>query len=154
LEQSRNVARTVLNPFISGQVDAIYLVYNEFKSAMSQRVVAEPLFPLPLPEPNSNSEDEASAPDWAREREYLFEPSKEALFERLVPMYVEVSVLRALLESMASELGARMTAMDSATKNAADMISKLTLQYNRARQAAITTELMEIISGAEALRAG
>jgi len=75
-----------------------------------------------------------------------------ALLERLVPMYVEISILRALLESMASELGARMTAMDSATKNASDMIDRLTLQYNRARQAAITTELMEIIGGAEALK--
>jgi F-type H+-transporting ATPase subunit gamma len=79
------------------------------------------------------------------------EPDKETLLEVLVPMYIEISVLRALLESMASELGARMTAMDAATKNANDMIAKLTLQYNRARQAAITTELMEIIGGAEAL---
>jgi F-type H+-transporting ATPase subunit gamma len=82
----------------------------------------------------------------------LFEPSKEALLERLVPMYVEISLLRALYESMASELGARMTAMDSATKNASEVIGQLTLVYNRARQAAITTELMEIIGGAEALK--
>ena len=85
--------------------------------------------------------------------EFLFEPDKRRC-SRLVPMYVEISILRALLESMASELGARMTAMDSATKNAAEMIAKLTLDYNRARQAAITTELMEIIGGAEALREG
>jgi F-type H+-transporting ATPase subunit gamma len=82
----------------------------------------------------------------------LFEPSKEGLLERLVPMYVEISLLRALYESMASELGARMTAMDSATKNASEVIGNLTLAYNRARQAAITTELMEIIGGAEALK--
>ncbi len=91
--------------------------------------------------------------DRVQNREFIFEPDKNALLERLVPMYIEITLLRALYESMASELGARMTAMDSATKNASEMISKLTLQYNRARQAAITTELMEIIGGAEALSA-
>ncbi|MBI3201659.1 MAG: ATP synthase F1 subunit gamma [Myxococcales bacterium] len=145
LEQARDVARVVLKPFLSGEVDAILLVYNEFKSAMTQRVVCEPLFPLPVA-----AVEEAAEPSY--EREFIFEPNKEALLERLVPMYVEISVLRALLESMASELGARMTAMDSATKNAAEMIDRLTLSYNRARQAAITTELMEIIGGAEALK--
>jgi F-type H+-transporting ATPase subunit gamma len=149
LEQARNVARTVLAPFVRGEVDAIYLVYNEFKSAMSQRVVADPLFPLTAQKP---VEAESNVPEWDQHREFLFEPNQAALLERLVPMYVEVTLLRALLESMASELGARMTAMDSATKNASEMISSLTLVYNRARQAAITTELMEIIGGAEALR--
>jgi F-type H+-transporting ATPase subunit gamma len=117
---------------------------------MTQRVVVEPLFPLPTPE--TVAERAKKAEEWDREREFLFEPDRGALLERLVPMYVEISLLRSLLESMASELGARMTAMDSATKNAAEMIAKLTLDYNRARQAAITTELMEIIGGAEALR--
>ncbi|MCC6664028.1 MAG: ATP synthase F1 subunit gamma [Polyangiaceae bacterium] len=145
LEQARSVARVVLRPFLAGEVDAILVVYNEFKSAMTQRVVGEPLFPLPVA-----AVEEAAEPSY--EREFIFEPNKEALLERLVPMYVEISVLRALLESMASELGARMTAMDSATKNAAEMIDRLTLSYNRARQAAITTELMEIIGGAEALK--
>ena len=148
MQQARRVAAKVLAPYASAQVDALYLVYNEFKSAMTQRVVAEPLFPLPVSEVAGPAKD---APEWERDREYLFEPDKETLLEVLVPMYIEVSVMRALLESMASELGARMTAMDSATKNASEMISKLTLQYNRARQAAITTELMEIIGGAEAL---
>jgi F-type H+-transporting ATPase subunit gamma len=148
LEQARNIARTVLRPFVVGEVDAIYLVYNEFKSAMSQRVVAEPLFPLPLPP----EEEEQQRAEWEREREFIFEPNREALLTRLVPMYVEITILRALLESMDSELGARMTAMDAATKNASEMIDKLTLQYNRARQAAITKELMEIIGGAEALK--
>jgi F-type H+-transporting ATPase subunit gamma len=129
-------------------VDAIYIVYNEFKSAMSQRVVTEKLFPI---EGESSDAGDAKAKEPGFEPQFLFEPSKEALLEQLVPMYVEISILRALYESMASELGARMTAMDSATKNASEMISKLTLQYNRARQAAITTELMEIIGGAEAL---
>jgi F-type H+-transporting ATPase subunit gamma len=147
MDQARSVARTVLKPFISAEVDSIYLVYNEFKSAMSQRVVAERLFPIDVQE----EEEDAKLGEPELEREFIFEPSKEVLMERLVPMYVEISILRALYESMASELGARMTAMDAATKNASEMIDRLTLQYNRARQAAITTELMEIIGGAEAL---
>ena len=151
LDQARGVARRLLHPFIAGEVDAIYLVYNEFKSAMSQRVVVEPLFPLPVP-PETGEPEQREVPEWERHREFLFEPDREKLLERLVPMYVEISILRALLESTASELGARMTAMEAATKNASEMIDKLTLQYNRARQAAITTELMEIIGGPEALR--
>jgi F-type H+-transporting ATPase subunit gamma len=149
-ETARVVARKVLGPFLKGEVDSVQVVYNEFKSAMTQRVVVEPLFPLAPVSPVEKKGEEPTAlvnPD-----EFLFEPNKEALLERLVPMYVEISLLRALFESMASELGARMTAMDSATKNASEVISKLTLVYNRARQAAITTELMEIIGGAEALK--
>jgi F-type H+-transporting ATPase subunit gamma len=149
LEQAALVARRVLAPFIRHDVDEISVVYNEFKSAMSQRVVVEGLFPLPDTTPAA---DGSRIPEWERSREYEFEPDKGALLERLVPMYVEISILRALYESMASELGARMTAMDAATNNATEMIDKLTLDYNRARQAAITTELMEIIGGAEALR--
>ncbi len=151
IEQARTIARKVLTPFVNGEVDSVYIVYNEFKSAMSQRVVAEPLIPLPKPAP-APSEGSAHEPEWASHREYLYEPDRKALLERLVPMYIEVSILRALYESQASELGSRMTAMESATKKAAEMIGKYTLLYNRARQAAITTELMEIIGGAEALR--
>jgi F-type H+-transporting ATPase subunit gamma len=148
LDEGRRIASSVLTPFVAGQVDAIYIVYNEFKSAMSQRVVAEPLFPLGA----SLVQQESAGTEPAESSlEYIFEPNREALLERLVPMYVEITILRALYESMASELGARMTAMDSATKNAAEMIDRLTLAYNRARQAAITTELMEIIGGANAL---
>jgi F-type H+-transporting ATPase subunit gamma len=149
-ETARVVARKVLRPFLTGEVDSIQLVYNEFKSAMTQKVTVEPLFPLAKAKPVETKGEEA--PSLPSSDEFLFEPSKEALLERLVPMYVEISLLRALYESMASELGARMTAMDSATKNAAEVISQLTLVYNRARQAAITTELMEIIGGAEALK--
>jgi F-type H+-transporting ATPase subunit gamma len=152
LAQARTVARTVLVPFLNESVDAVYLVYNEFKSAMSQRVVAEPLFPLRAAAPVADEGGHGSPADWEKHREFLFEPDQKMLLERLVPMYVEITILRALFESTAAELGARMTAMDSATKNASEMISKLTLVYNRARQAAITTELMEIIGGAEALR--
>ena len=150
-ETAKVVARKVLTPFLRGEVDSIQVVYNEFKSAMTQKVTVEALFPLaPVTAPAPAKGEEPAAlvnPD-----EFLFEPSKEALLERLVPMYVEISLLRALYESMASELGARMTAMDSATKNASEVIGALTLVYNRARQAAITTELMEIIGGAEALK--
>ena len=149
-ETAKVVARKVLTPFLRGEVDSIQVVYNEFKSAMSQRVVAEPLFPLQKAAPAKTESSET--PEWASQREYLFEPDRKALLERLVPMYIEVSILRALYESQASELGSRMTAMESATKKAAEMIGKYTLIYNRARQAAITTELMEIIGGAEALR--
>jgi len=152
IETARVVARKVLTPFVQGEVDSIYVVYNEFKSAMSQKVVAEPLLPLQKAEPAPAAEPAQSA-EWASNPEFLFEPSREALLERLVPIYIEISILRALFESQASELGSRMTAMESATKKAAEMIGKYTLIYNRARQAAITTELMEIIGGAEALRA-
>ena len=145
-EQARAIAQQVIKPLRAGKVDAIYIVYNEFKSAMTQRVVVEQLFPLSR---EGNGTDEKTVDSHAAT--FSFEPSKEALLERLVPMYIEISILRALYESRASFFGAQMTAMDSATKNASDLIDRLTLLYNRARQAAITTEIMEIIGGAEAL---
>jgi len=141
-ETSKSVGEKILKPFLNGEVDAIYLVYNEFKSAMSQRVVTERLLPVP-PVPDSDGLDSG---------EFLFEPNRNALLDHLAPLYVDISILRALYESQASELGARMTAMDSATKNATEMIDKLTLEYNKARQAAITKELMEIIGGSEAIK--
>jgi F-type H+-transporting ATPase subunit gamma len=147
-EQAEIVAKTLLQPFVRAEVDSIYLIYNEFKSAMTQRVVVEPLFPLPKREPPAPLHEMADTPS----NEFIFEPNKEAVLEQLVPSYIELTILRALYESMASEFGARMTAMDSATKNASEIIDRLTLQYNRARQAAITTELMEIIGGANALK--
>jgi len=152
IEQARAIARKVLTPFVNGQIDSIYVVYNEFKSAMSQRVVMEPLLPLRRPPTGEGAASEGKDVAIKTPSDYIFEPNKTALLERLVPMYVEISILRALLDSMASELGARMTAMDSATKNCKDLISSLTLAYNRARQAAITKELMEIIGGSEALK--
>jgi F-type H+-transporting ATPase subunit gamma len=145
--QARLIASTVLAPFRAGEVDAIKLIYNQFRSAMSQTLVVDPLLPV-LAKPEGDGRGEAAAAP----TEYLYEPDPGALLDRLVPMYLEISILRALYESQASEFGARMTAMDSATKNAKEMISTLTLQYNRARQAAITKELMEIIGGAEALK--
>ncbi len=142
LETAKVVRERVLRPFLDDEVDAIYVVYNEFKSAMTQKVVVERLLPVP-PTPNTDGVDSG---------EFLFEPSRAVLLEHLAPLYIEISILRALYESMASELGARMTAMDSATKNATEMIDKLTLEYNKARQAAITKELMEIIGGSEAIK--
>ena len=124
----------------------MYVVYNEFKSAITQRTNFEALLPLPAPEAPKDAA--AGGPS----AEFLFEPNRSALLERLVPMYIEITLFRALLESQASFFGAQMTAMDAATRNAKEMIGRLTLVYNRARQAAITKELMEIIGGAEALK--
>jgi F-type H+-transporting ATPase subunit gamma len=150
IEVTREVAHVLLKPFVGGEVDLIQLVYNEFKSAMSQRVVVEQLLPVPRLV-TAVGEEEREPAHVGPSRDFIFEPGRDALLEHLVPMYLEITLLRALYESQASEFGARMTAMDSATKNASEMIDKLTLLYNRARQAAITTELMEIIGGANAL---
>jgi F-type H+-transporting ATPase subunit gamma len=127
--------------FRSGEFDAVYIVFNEFKSALTQKTCVDSLLPL-------KESDSASAPT----QEYEFEPDRDGLLEKLVPMYIDVSIYRALLDSQASEFGARMSAMDAATRNAKDMIGRLTLVYNRARQAGITKELMEIVGGAEALK--
>ena len=150
LGQARRIARAILAPFLRGDVDAIYLVYNEFKSAMTQQVISRPL--LPLVEVAPPVAEAAGGRDAEPSPEYIFEPNQRSIFETLVPMYIEITLLRALYDSVAAELGARMTAMDSATKNASEMISKLTLRYNRQRQSVITTELIEIIAGSEALQ--
>jgi F-type H+-transporting ATPase subunit gamma len=143
ISKARVVSNFVVRKFEKGEVDAVYLVYNEFKSAMTQMTTVEALLPPPeRPAPK----DGTLAPTFG------FEPNERAVLERLVPMYVEISIYRALLETQAGFFGAQMTAMDSATRNAKDMIARLSLKYNRARQAAITTELMEIIGGAEALK--
>jgi F-type H+-transporting ATPase subunit gamma len=146
LGAAQRIGEAILAPFNRNEVDAIFLVYNEFKSAMSQRVVVERLLPVQAPDAAASKQEPGD------KVEHIFEPDPRSLLERLVPMYVDVSILRALYESQASELGARMTAMESATKNAKEMIIGLTLQYNKARQAAITKELMEIIGGSEALK--
>jgi len=145
---AREMAHIVTHSFMNGRTDAVYLVYNEFKSAGTQRVVVEPLLPIT----GEGLRVASSAPDAGGAIDFLYEPSKQRLLDQLLPMFVESQIYRGLLESMASEFGARMTAMDSATSNAKEMISSLTLKYNRARQAAITKELMEIVSGAEALK--
>ncbi len=142
LEKAKTVSAFVTKAFVDGEVDAVYVLYTEFKSAMTQRPLIQKLLPLDAPPA------EKDAPTLR----YDFEPNEKALLAQLVPMYVDITIYRALLDSQASEFGARMTAMDAATRNAKDMIGRLTLVYNRARQAAITKELMEIIGGAEALK--
>jgi F-type H+-transporting ATPase subunit gamma len=140
--RAREVALTATGDFAEGRCDAVFLAYNEFKSAVSQKVVIVPLLPVA---PAAVTGD-AGAID------FLYEPGKQELLSLLLPLYVENRVYRAILESIASEFGAKMSAMENATRSASEMIDRLTLQYNRARQAAITKELMEIVGGAEALK--
>ena len=148
-ERARELALTAVQAFRDGKVDAVYLVYNEFKSAISQKIQVEQLLPVvPPPEEASAAKD---APTGGR-IDFLYEPDKQQLLDALLPLYVQSQIYRSLLESIASEFGARMTAMESATKNAKEAIGRYTLQYNRARQAHITKELMEIVGGAEALK--
>ena len=149
LQKARLVASWLVPRYERGEFDAIYIIYNEFKSAITQKLTIDRLLPLPE-KPEAPAGEAASSVNTATD--FIYEPNQTALLERLVPMYVEITILRALLESQASFFGAQMTAMDAATRNAKDMISRLTLLYNRARQAAITKELMEIIGGAEALK--
>jgi F-type H+-transporting ATPase subunit gamma len=151
-EVARQLAGIVTQEFTDGVTDAVYLVYNEFKSALAQRVVIEPLLPIFASDITGPAETAPAAPVAGGAIDFLYEPSKRRLLDTLLPLYVQSQIYRALLEAVASEFGARMTAMDSATNNAKEMIAKYTLQYNRARQAAITKELMEIVGGAEALK--
>lgn len=141
---AERLSKDLVEGFLAGDIDEVRIVYNEFRSAISQAVRIETLFPIAI----ERKEGEQAA----TEIDYLYEPSREKILAALLPKYVETQIFRALLESVAGEHGARMTAMDSATNNAVDMIARLTLQMNRARQAAITKELMEIIGGAEALK--
>jgi F-type H+-transporting ATPase subunit gamma len=141
-DRAKELALTVTADFTEGRVDGVFLAYNEFKSAVSQRVTVERLLPI-TPAPLA---------DDVPQTDFLYEPGKKELLDLMLPLYVQSQIYRAVLESIASELGARMTAMENATKNAGEMIDRLTLQYNRARQAAITKELMEIVGGAEALK--
>lgn len=139
--KAAEIARDLMDRFAAGHVDAVYLVYNEFKSAMSAKVAIERVLPVVAADaaPEDTTED------------YIYEPSPEALLARILPQSVEIQVFRALLESNAAEHAARMTAMDSATKNAGELIDSLTLHMNRVRQAAITTDIIEVVSGAQAL---
>lgn len=139
------IAAQATDIFLKGEVDEVHLIYSEFKSALTQKPITQKLLPISTPKTEEGK-------DAGSEGEFLFEPSEGAVLASLLPKYVEVQVFRALLESSASEHGARMTSMDSASKNASSMIGGLTLKYNRLRQAAITKELMEIIGGAEALK--
>ena len=139
------IAERVRTMFDEGGFDVCTMIYARFKSAISNEVTVQQLVPAPLPEADEDAASEGPS------AVYIYEPDEETILEDLLPRNVSVQVYRALLENAASEHGARMAAMDNATRNAGDMIARLTLQYNRTRQAMITKELIEIISGAEAV---
>jgi F-type H+-transporting ATPase subunit gamma len=139
---AKDIAKTITDLYSEAKIDAVYIVYNEFKSAIQQRVSMEKLLPL-------GRADLGNVQDMPAE--YIFEQPPQQVFDRLLPRYVEIQVYRALLESAASEHGARMAAMDTASRNAGEMIESLTLNMNRVRQAAITREIIEVVSGAGAL---
>ena len=141
-KKASDIGDVIVTDYADASLDAAYVVYNQFKSAISQTVRVEQILPIV---PMEVEESESTY-------DFLYEPDQETILNTLLPLYVNVEIYRALLESVASEHGARMTAMDNATNNAKDLIDSLTLQANRARQAAITKELMEIIGGAEALK--
>lgn len=142
IQVAREIADGLIKDFIEEKIDGVYVIYNEFKSLIAQHVRAERLLPI-VPE-------FVPAPDQAPAIDYLYEPGPEQILSDLLPKHIEFQLYRVLLESAAAEQGARMTAMEAATKNASDMINFLTLTYNRIRQAAITKEIIEIVSGASA----
>ena len=141
---AQTIGRNVIEAFVSNEVDSVQLVYNEFKSVLQQRVVVDQVLPIRV---------DQSSPVGTGERlsDYLYEPEPAAIFDKLIPRYVEIQFYRALLESAAAEHAARLTAMEAASNNATEMIEDLTLYMNKVRQATITGEIIEIVSGAEAL---
>ncbi len=141
---ARDIAERVTAMLNAGEIDVVSIIYNRFRSVILQIVTEQRLVPAPIPEGAADADALAGAV-------YEFEPDEETILARLLPQALAIQIYRALLESSAGEHGARMTAMDNSTRNAGDMIKRLTLNYNRARQANITRELIEIISGAEAL---
>ena len=149
---AQTIANTAIREFLEGDVSSVYLVYNEFRSIMSQRVVVERLLPIAnLGSEGQDSPTGAGAPADSPQVDYLFEPAPEQLLGTFLPFHVAVQVNRALLESSAAEHAARMTAMDSATRNAREMVDRLTLYMNKVRQAAITREIIEIVAGAQSV---
>jgi len=147
LSEALEVARSIIKVYTEDTgIDKVFLIYNEFKSVLSQRVVLEQLLPV-----SRTKEEEPDAKSPQTLVDYIYEQPPEEMFSTLLPRLVETQIFRALLESVASEHGARMTAMDSASKNASELIDSLTLNMNRVRQAAITNEIIEVVSGAAAL---
>ena len=140
---AQTIATLAIDAFTSGRADKVLLVYNEFRSVISQKVVVDQLLPI--------ARTDGGAVDTSNTSDYLYEPSAQRIFDELLPRYVEVQVYRALLDSNAAFYAAQMTAMDTATRNSADMIGSLTLYMNKVRQAAITREIIEVVSGAQAL---
>jgi F-type H+-transporting ATPase subunit gamma len=147
LEKAAQIGREIVAAYVDGHFDEVFLAFNEFRSAIMQNTKVDRILPINA---MAGDVDDAILPPPSADT--IYEPNKAAVLDALLPMHIDVLVYRALLESVASEMGARMTAMDAATKNAGELLSRITLQYNRARQAIITTELMEITSGAEALK--
>lgn len=138
---AQEIAKIIIDDYVTEKVDAVYVIYNQFKSVIQQILTVEKLLPIePLPGDSDGSDID-----------YIYEPSADVILAELLPKHFEVQIYRMLLESAASEHGARMTAMEAATKNAGDLIDALTLTYNRTRQASITREIIEIVSGAAAL---
>ena len=140
-----------IDDYVAGRIDAVYVIYNEFKSAVQQRVVIEKLLPIDWVVEITSAKD-LDQPTEATPGAYLYEPSEDELLEQLLHRHFHVQAYRVLLESSAAEQGARMAAMDGATRNAGELIKKLTTYYNKTRQAVITKELMDIVGGAEALK--
>src|ERR1051326_7720113 len=150
---AQTIAKAAIEAFTGGDVDSVYLIYNEFRSVISQRIVVERLLPIPRLdiEPAAGASGSEATRGGVPHIDYLVEPTPEELFTTLIPRHVEVQVFRALLESNAAFYAAQMTAMDSASRNASEMIDQLTLYMHKVRQAAITREIIEVVSGAEAL---
>ena len=148
------IAQTAIKEFLGPEISSVYLVYNEFRSVISQRVVIEKLLPIPRLRPEDTNDGASSsqvqAPSASPAVDYLFEPDPAQLLNLLLPMHVAIQIQRALLESSAAEHAARMQSMDSATRNAKEMVERLTLYMNKVRQAAITREIIEVVSGAQA----
>lgn len=145
-EHALDMGQDIIQHYNDGTFDQLYVVYNEFKSVMQQRVVVEKLLPI------ESLDEEAGVEPGKAVGAYLFEPDEDELLQTLLPKHFQVQAFRVLLESAAAEQAARMTAMDGATRNAGELIQKVTLFYNKTRQAAITKELMDIVGGAEALK--
>jgi F-type H+-transporting ATPase subunit gamma len=143
-DYAMNISNQLIEDFLKGTFDKVIIIYNEFKSIIQQKIVTEQFLPVPVPEPAPKENN--------REPNYIFEPDQRTIFNYLLPKHLKAQMWRILLESNASELGARMTAMDNATTNAKELIRTLQLKYNKERQAAITKEILEIVSGANALK--
>jgi F-type H+-transporting ATPase subunit gamma len=150
-QHAQEIAKLAVEMFTSGEVDRVVLVYNEFKSVISQRVVVDQLLPIKREDVEASVLPGTTAVDARSQIDYLYEPAPQQIFDQLLPRFIEVQVYRALLESNAAFFAAQMTAMDTATKNSAEMIGTLTLYMNKVRQAAITREIIEVVSGAQAL---
>ncbi|MEO8400074.1 MAG: ATP synthase F1 subunit gamma [Ignavibacteriaceae bacterium] len=145
-EDALTISNELIEKYLNGDFDKVIIIYNQFKSIIQQKIVVEQFLPIPLEK--DSSEKENALPN------YIYEPDQESIFNYLLPKHLKAQMWRALLESNASELGAKMTAMDNATTNAKELIRTLQLTYNKERQAAITKEILEIVSGANALSAG